>query len=422
MAEKVGLMVFPEFVDTHTDELSVHGQRLEPSVLYMAPDLPGIEVEFLERNVSQEDIDLYLCSIYTRGWKQFKEFSQKVGRDKVIAGGYHPTAEPEATLPYAHKVVPGLCGDVESIIEAPEEGIHTRPFAPRKMRRDLVDMDKMHQVFPDVRPGMKTGSSNSSVGCPYDCDFCSTPKLSGRRLHASPLDVVQEDIEDLKEREVEVVFIRDESFATHPKFKDVVPLYGDADFSILYSFGTGHAMTEDKTRLLAENNWHSLCFGLEDVGVNYRKNLGLAEATRLCHEYGINITLSFIVNDDGKTKEEAAQNYQALYDAFVSIRPAQVCANFLMPFPGTGIWDKYKDRITEDDFDKYDSKTPILAPPELREWHQYMAVAVQLAYYHSKAYPREFECGDTQHLRFQELEERFDMADGKWERWFKPQK
>lgn len=232
---------------------------------------------------------------------------------------------------------------------------------------------------------------------------------------------MQADIDSLKEHEVEVVFIRDESFATHPNFKEVVPLYGAAEFPILYSFGTGHAMNEEKTRLLAENNWHSLCFGLEDVGVKYRKNLGLAEASRLCHQYGINITLSFIVNDDGKTKEEALQNYHALYNAFVSLRPAQVCANFLMPFPGTGIWDKYKDRITEEDWESYDSKTPILAAPELKDWHQHMAVAVQLAYYYSNVYPREFECGDTQHLRFQELAKRYDMENGKWEKWFKPQ-
>ena len=100
--------------------------------------MPGVEVEFIPDNEPREDIDLYLCSIYTRGWRRFKEFSERVGREKIIAGGYHPTALPEDCLPYAHKVVPGLCGDIESIIEEPNEGIHTRPFAPRVMHRDLV--------------------------------------------------------------------------------------------------------------------------------------------------------------------------------------------------------------------------------------------------------------------------------------------
>lgn len=141
---KVALTVFPEFIDTHNGEISTHGQRLEPSVLYMAPTLPNVEVEFIEDNVPREDIDLYLCSIYTRGWKKFKDFSRQVGKEKIIAGGYHPTALPEECLPYADKVVPGLCGDIESIIEDPRPGIHSRPFAPRTMRRDLVDMNKMY--------------------------------------------------------------------------------------------------------------------------------------------------------------------------------------------------------------------------------------------------------------------------------------
>ena len=418
---KFGLCVFPAFWDTHCEENTDLGQRLEPSVLYMAPAIEGSETVFLADNQERDDIDMYLCSIYTRGWSEFKRFSERVGRDKVIAGGYHPTALPNECLPWAHKVVTGLCGDIESVIAEPRPGVHARPFAARPMRRDLVDMSQMHQVFPDVFPGMKTGSSNSSVGCPYDCDFCSTPTLSGRRMYASPLDAVQEDIDDLVSHGVEVVFIRDESFATHPKFNEVVPIYGKAGFKVLYSFGTGSAMNEAKTKLLAENDWHSLCFGLEDVGVAYRKNGKLVEACELCHKYGVNITLSFIVNDDGKTKEEATANYHALFDAFMTHLPTQICSNFLMPFPGTGIWPKYKDRITEADFDRYDSKTPILSPPELHEWHQRMTLALQLEYYYSPEYQRlrNFECGDNQHLRFLELQDRYEMANGGWQRWFK---
>ena len=280
---KVGLMVFPEFENTHCNDISVHGQRLEPSVLYMAPNLENVEVKFLEKNIPSEDIDLYLCSIYTRGWKKFKEFSELVGREKIIAGGYHPTAVPGDVLPYAKKVVPGLCGDIESIILSDRDGIHKSAYAPRKMRRDLIDMSKMYQVFPDVYPGMLTGSSNSSVGCPYDCDFCSTPILSGRRMYAAPLEAVEEDVIDLKSRGVKVVFIRDESFATHPKFYEVAPIYKKGNFEILYSFGTGNAMNEAKVKCLAENGWHSLCFGLEDVGKAYSKNKRLAEACELCY-------------------------------------------------------------------------------------------------------------------------------------------
>ncbi|MCB0190246.1 MAG: hypothetical protein KDE31_38500, partial [Caldilineaceae bacterium] len=80
----------------------------------------------------------------------------------------------------------------------------------------------------------------------------------------------------------------------------------------------------------------------------------------------------------------------------------------------------YKDRINEADWERYDSKTPILCDPDMAEWHKHMVVAVQLAYYYSKHYPAQFEIGDTQHLRFLELAKQYDMEDGRWERWFKP--
>jgi radical SAM superfamily enzyme YgiQ (UPF0313 family) len=289
------------------------------------------------------------------------------------------------------------------------------------MRRDLVDMTRMHQVFPDVYPGMMTGSSNTSVGCPFDCDFCSTPILSGRRMYTNPLDAVAEDIASLNAHGVEVVFIRDESFATHKQITEVARLFGEANFPVCYSFGTGSAMTPAKTRMLADNHWHSLCFGLEDVDVRYRKNTTLHEATRLCHEHGINVTLSFIVNPDGKSADAARANYRAIFEAFLDHMPAQVCANFLMPFPGTGIWGTYRSRISEDDWVRYDSKTPILCPPELHDWHRMMILAVQLEYYYSPEYAamRRFECGDTQHLRFVELQRQHGMEKGRWREWFR---
>ena len=72
-------------------------------------------------NQPKEDIDIYLCSVYTRGWNEFRNFTQSVGRNKVIAGGYHPTAMPEETLKHAHKVVPGYCRNIDDVINYQRE-------------------------------------------------------------------------------------------------------------------------------------------------------------------------------------------------------------------------------------------------------------------------------------------------------------
>lgn len=408
---KLGLLTFPRLANTFTENRpTLLAQRLEPSVLYLNPSAESV---FIEDNRPRPDCDLYLCSVYTRGWEEFKQFSMLVGRENIVAGGYHPTACPEDTLVYAAKVVKGYCSNIDEIL-AGAPGIHSGKFGFTPMRRDLIDMRGLRQIYPDIRPNEISGSMVSSVGCPYDCDFCSTPNMSGRKMQISPLTYVESEVADLVARGVSTVFIRDESFATHPKMTEVAPFF-KGKFRVLYSFGTGAVMAKrpDLIRCLVENGWHSLNFGLEDVGTRYKKNVNLKMAASNCRQNGMGMVMSFIVNDDGKDFAMAKANYTALYEAFCDLGPMQVCANFLMPFPGTQIWPQYKDRLRPGDFDRFDSKTPLFCAPELKTWHKRMIVAVQLKYYLSEAYKkvRKFECGDTLHLRMMELAREFDLAE-----------
>ena len=413
---KIGLLVFPTLYNTHSKESagSDLGQRLEPSVLSLVSKRPGDTSVFVADNQPKEDIDLYLCSVYTRGWEEFVHFAKQVGRDKIIAGGYHPTARPLDTLIYAKKVVTGLCGNIEEILDMSNGGVIQGKAVHRLMDRSLLKMQDMQQVYPDVMPHMNVGSSVSSVGCPYDCDFCATPQMSGRKMTAYSTDLIEADIADLKKYDTNVVFIRDESFATHPNFEEAVKLYGNAGFDVLYSFGTAAAMNEKKFKILADNNWHSLCLGLEDVNTSYRKNKSLFAVSELCRQYGVGLTLSFIVNDEGKTLEDVIKNYQALTQAFFELKPIMVCANFFMPLPGTKLGDSMRDRVSPAMWSKFDSKTPLFSTPELEYLQRQLAVAVQLNWYRYKEYAklRNFECGDTLHLRMVELEKAFGFENG----------
>ena len=391
-------------------------QRLEPSVLYVVPR--SGRSEFIIDNRPRPGIDQYLCSVYTRGWAEFRRFSEQVGRERVVAGGYHPTADPAGTFALAHQVVTGYCGDIDEILARPD-GIYPGSLTFTPLRRDLIDQAWLGQVYPDVRPEFTVGSMVSSVGCPFACDFCSTPSLSGRRMRTASLDYVEAEIADLVRAGAQAVFVRDESFATNPNILEVARRFV-GKFDLTYSFGTGNVMgrDEDLVRSLGHLGWHSLNFGLEDVGRAYRKNKLLGAAAASCRRHGIGVVLSFIVNPEGKSRDKARRDYAALLAAFRELLPWQVCANFLMPMPGSLIWSRYAGRISEDDFAKYDSKTPILCPPELYDWHKRMIVAVQLAYYYSPLYRekvRRFECGDTLHLRVEQLKSEFGFDNGGWD-------
>lgn len=416
---KYGLAVFPSLYDSfyHNDRQLLYTQRLEPSVLYVAPR--NADCVFIADNRPRADVGVYLCSVYTRGWREFAAFARTVGRERVAAGGYHPTALPHDALAYAHKVVTGYCGDIDRILAAGEGGIFEGTFGFTPLRRDLIDQRTLAQVYPDMRPEYVVGSMVSSVGCPYDCSFCSTPQMSGRTMRLADAAYVEREVADLVARGVNAVLVRDESFATNRAMLDVASRLA-GKFDMVYSFGTGNVMGSrpDLLEGLARAGWHSLNFGLEDVGTVWRKNRLLKQATEYCRRHGIQVVLSFIVNDDAKDMTQARAGYRGLYDAFCDLLPSQVCANFMMPMPGTGLWPQYAHRIDESDFAKYDSKTPILCDPSLVSWHKRMIVAVQLKYYYSDIYRdrvRRFECGDTLHRRAEELKGEHGFENHDWD-------
>lgn len=419
---KIGLLTFPSLYDSFYNKLSItkYAQRLEPSVLYVAPK--KYKSVFIADNLPKKDIDLYLCSVYTRGWNEFVSFSKKVGKDKIIAGGYHPTALPFETSLYAHKVVTGYCGNIDDIIDTPKK-IYGNSIFPGKfdftsLHRNLINMSSLVQVYPDVVPSDICGSLVTSVGCPFSCQFCSTPNMSGTKMRVAPIEYVEHEIENLLKHKVTNVFIRDESFMTNPKIKEISALFKNK-FRQVYSFGTGTIINRHPNIVnhLINQGWHSLNLGLEDINITYKKNTNLKYATDICRRFGMKFTLSFIVDDKNKNIEQLHKEYETLYNAFLYYRPIQVCANFLMPFPGTELWNSRKQYFTKKDFDKFDCKTPLYSKDKMITWNKRMLVALQAKYYLSETYNkfvRKFECGDTLYLRIMELMKEFELVNVPW--------
>ena len=100
-----------------------------------------------------------------------------------------------------------------------------------------------------------------------------------------------------------------------------------------------------------------------------------------------------------------------LLNRFYELKPEMVCGNFLMPFRGTKIWDEYKDLISEEDYNLYNSKSAFLEKDlENRKRIEYEMFYYQLMYYNSDFYNnhiRTFNTNDTLNLRFVELQEEF---------------
>jgi radical SAM superfamily enzyme YgiQ (UPF0313 family) len=298
-------------------------------------------------------------------------------------------------------------------------------------RYDLYNILNNQQVIPDKKLDDLATSVNSSFGCPYKCDFCCTPVMFPK-LIVKPLPVYEREIDvhaerlkaaDPENRKQRFMFFRDENFPLIKDYKERLQIASKKLNAKLYLFASANKVTEETADAFAENNVYMVCLGLEDPTKDYAKNRTLKEAVQRLKDRGIYTYLSFIVDptmmvgrtgDGGTGADKAKAFYKLLYERFEELQPEMVCGNFLMPFPGTPLWDDYYWMVNEQDFKHYDSKTPFLVKNQLvAEKMKYFMFEIQWRYYASELYNskvRKFDAQDTLYLRFKELKDQFDDA------------
>jgi radical SAM superfamily enzyme YgiQ (UPF0313 family) len=291
-------------------------------------------------------------------------------------------------------------------------------------RRDLYDILGNQQIIPDKQTDDLSASVNTSFGCHHACDFCCTPPMFGRRLISKPIESVDRESQMVKDdydkadpanEKQRFLFVRDENFTLQKDFKERLKTIAENTKAKIYMFASADTLTEAKVRELARNNVYMVCLGLENPDQTYKKNKNLDQAVGLLKKHGIQTYLSFIANPlEIVGAQKGVSFYDRLFGCFQQLKPEMVCGNFLMPFPGTPLWDEFYHLVSEDDFQHYDSKTPFLIKNELvRAKMKYFMFEIQHRYLTSTFYKnnvRTFETGDTLYSRFLELKEEFDIS------------
>lgn len=383
---------------------------LEPSVLTVLPE--GKNVEYSLRNIdfNDKDVRLYVCSVYISGFDEFVRWASRHDKRKIVVGGYHPTTFPEEFERFAFKIVQGPCDDLFETIKQPGQVVNGITSYKKIPRYDLYDVRVNQQIIPDKNPDDIVTSLNTSQGCPFRCDFCCTPILCPK-LISKPLDLIEKEVAYLRTLKPKWIFIRDENFPLQKDWLQRLKIIEKTEAKI-YLFASANLLNEEKIKIMKEHNVYMICLGLEDVTVDYAKNKNLDEVVKLLKKHGIYTYLSFIVDPLKIIGREAGREfYQKLMARLSELGPEMVCGNFLMPFRGTKIWDKYYAFISQEDYKHYNSKTAFLIRnPVVREKMHFFMFWYQWLYFTSDFYNknvRKFAVHDTLHLRFLELYEHF---------------
>jgi radical SAM superfamily enzyme YgiQ (UPF0313 family) len=300
------------------------------------PDNPG------------EDVDLVGITVMTelvpRAYRIAEDYRRRGA--KVVMGGIHPTVLPEEALRYADAVVVGegetswprlvmdaAAGRLQQIYcPAAWTDLSTLPMPKRELYPRSVG-----RSYTPTATGIETAR-----GCPFDCEFCSTTHVLGKKFRVRP---VQEVIRELETIPNPYLFFVDDSIGLNRDvagrlFSEMVPFQkqwiGQAT--------AGLAEDPELLRLMKQSGCEGVIIGFESVDPKNQEKLKKihslkvtsSEAVHRFHDQGIPILGAFVFGFDYEDKSI----FERTIAFALTERLDGVQLRILTPFPGTRLYER----------------------------------------------------------------------------------
>jgi len=248
----------------------------------------------------------------------------------------------------------------QSYIGKPVENLDDIPFPAR----DLLEGSLGGNIFA-YNKNYKIGGSTviiSSRNCPFNCAFCTAPKLreiNGKTQYRSPENVYDEIRSIIDKYKIKQFRFSDDMFTANKKRAiEICRLLKPLGIVWRISCRVKPFDTE-----LAQYLYNAGCkevsFGVESFDNHVLDVLGKdttdidnASALEICHDVGIKTRILFMIRTPGQTRETVPINIKWLEKVPYNII---ACTSFV-PIPRSKIWDnpnKYDIEIINKNLDNY---------------------------------------------------------------------
>jgi anaerobic magnesium-protoporphyrin IX monomethyl ester cyclase len=316
----------------------------------------------------------------------------------TVIGGPHTTFMPYETLKdseYLDAVV--MCEGEETIVELADhktknnqniddiKGIVYRDSSDGKLKttekRPLIkDLDSIpfparHLVpFSDYDATQdQTGGIITSRGCVYNCNYCSSSLIMGKKFRSrSPNNVVDEIEELIDTYHINDIGFMDDTFMLNKKRANEIAdeiKARNLDISFVASSRVDR-VDKDLLENLKSSGLSTIYYGVESGSQRIldlmKKGITLKnveDAVRVAKDVNLNVLTSFILGYPGETEDDMDKTID-----FSTKLDSDYCQySILTPFPGTPIYDDLieKNLIDNDEWNKYTVLKPILKYSEI---------------------------------------------------------
>jgi len=286
---------------------------------------------------------------------------------KVVMGGIHASANPDEALQHCDAVCIGdAAGPWERILHDAEQGIlggkYTGGGVATELelpipRWDLVDRSKY----------LYTNVISTSRGCPFHCDFCynSSDFIQGR-FRKRPLESVLEEMDSLGTDHI--LFIDDNFIGDLPWLRSFLKAVKNRKIKWNAAVSANVVHHDGLLDEMAERGCQSLFIGFESINRESLRELNkhqnrvelYDELVEALHARSIMINASLVFGLDNDYPDVFAHTL----DWLVKRKISSVTAHILTPYPGTKLFERFRQagRITDYDWSHYNTSRVVYSP------------------------------------------------------------
>jgi anaerobic magnesium-protoporphyrin IX monomethyl ester cyclase len=316
----------------------------------------------------------------------------------TVIGGPHTTFMPSETLKSSKHLDVVVMGEgeetmvdlanhsTENIRDLDEvKGIFYRDLMTENLKatqkRPLIkDLDALpfparHLVPFDSYGASKeqTGGIITSRGCVYNCNYCSSSLIMGKKFRSrSPVNVVDEIEELINNYQIRDIGFMDDTFMLNKRrVNDIANEIKarDLDLSFVASSRVD-SVDQNLLKNLKNSGLKTIYYGVESGSQRIldlmKKGITLKQAedaVKSAKNVDLEVLTSFILGYPGETEEDMNKSIK-----FSTKLDSDYCQySILTPFPGTPIYNELKEKnlIDNDDWDEYTVLKPVLKYDEM---------------------------------------------------------